>query len=102
MDRQAAIKIAHDYIDHLNLLGYMIKESYLFGSFAKDTNRPDSDIDIAIVLNDMKDSHEELVKMLKLRREVNLLIEPHPIRQQDFDEDYPLFYEIKNYGIRIS
>ena len=102
MDRQAAIKIAKDYISHLSLIGYVIKESYLFGSFAKDNSRPDSDIDIAIILNDMQDSHDELVKMLKLRREINLLIEPHPIRLQDFDEDYPLFYEIKNYGIRIS
>jgi predicted nucleotidyltransferase len=102
MDRQAAIKIAQEYISHLNLSGYVINESYLFGSFAKDTNRPDSDIDIAIVLNDMQDSHEELVKMLKLRRDINLLIEPHPIRLKDFDKDYPLFDEIKNNGIRIS
>lgn len=61
----------------------------------------DSDIDIAVILSDMSDSHEELVKMMKLRRKISLLIEPHPIRMKDF-ESHPLFSEIKKHGIKIS
>ncbi|MBZ0199446.1 MAG: nucleotidyltransferase domain-containing protein [Ignavibacteriaceae bacterium] len=102
MDRQAAINIAKEYISHLSLSGYIIRSSYLFGSFAKGTNHIDSDIDIAIILNDFSNSHDEMVKMMKLRRKISFLIEPHPIREVDFVETNPLFNEIKTNGIQIS
>ena len=102
MDRQTAIKIAKDFVSHLSTSGYVIKNSYLFGSFAKGTNRIDSDIDVAIILNDFSNSHDEMVKMMKLRRNISFLIEPHPIREKDFVDTNPLFNEIKTYGIKIS
>ncbi|MFA6570261.1 MAG: nucleotidyltransferase domain-containing protein [Bacteroidota bacterium] len=49
----------------------------LFGSFANDNWRDDSDIDIAVVLNKLKEDYLlTLNKLYKLRREVDTSIEP--------------------------
>ncbi len=52
--------------------------AYIFGSYAKDNIRKDSDIDIAIYLKDSIDTYEYLDMKMKLsealRREVDLII----------------------------
>lgn len=48
MDKNEAIKIAKKYIDSVNQK-YQVENAILFGSFARGTNHPDSDIDIAII-----------------------------------------------------
>lgn len=52
--------------------------AYIFGSYAKDNIRKDSDIDIAIYLKDSIDTYEYLDMKMKLsealKREVDLII----------------------------
>jgi predicted nucleotidyltransferase len=48
MDKKEALRIAKRYIDSISDK-FQIESAILFGSFAKGTNHPDSDIDIAIV-----------------------------------------------------
>ncbi|MFW6222031.1 MAG: nucleotidyltransferase family protein [Bacteroidota bacterium] len=50
MDKGEAIKIAQRYISNV-IEKYEIEKAYLYGSYAKGTNHPDSDIDLAIVIN---------------------------------------------------
>lgn len=38
---------------------------------------------------------------MKLRRSIDLRIEPHPIKEQDFNSSNPFAFEIKNTGIEI-
>ena len=74
----------------------------LFGSYAKDRFTPDSDIDLAIFLNtDNFDGFLEDVKLMHLRRKVDLRIEPHPFARSDFDETNPFIKEIITTGKRI-
>jgi len=54
MDKKEAIKIAKRYVDSIRKK-YQIENAILFGSFAKGTNHPDSDIDIAIVFKAVDD-----------------------------------------------
>ncbi|RLD22510.1 MAG: nucleotidyltransferase domain-containing protein, partial [Bacteroidetes bacterium] len=56
-----------------------VKKAYLFGSFAKGLEKKDSDIDIAIVIGNMNDFFGTQMQLMKLRRKVDLRIEPHPI-----------------------
>ena len=77
MDKGEALKIANQYIDSISTK-YIILQAYMFGSFAKGTNHADSDIDIAIVVKNVSDIIETQIDMMKLRRKVDLRIEPHP------------------------
>jgi predicted nucleotidyltransferase len=55
------------------------KKTYLFGSYAKGIQHNDSDIDIAIVVGKMDDFFSIQMELMRLRRTIDLRIEPHPI-----------------------
>lgn len=78
-----------------------VKKAYLFGSHAKGDEREDSDIDIAIIVQNMPDFFFTQKLLMKLRRNIDLRIEPHPIKEQDFNSSNPFAFEIKNTGIEI-
>jgi uncharacterized protein len=79
-----------------------VKKAYLFGSFAKGNEKEESDIDIALVLENMPDFFYTQKQLMKLRRKIDLRIEPHPIKEQDFNSLNPFAYEIKKTGIEIA
>ncbi len=73
---------------------------YLFGSFAKATHRPDSDIDVAIVVDKLEGDFFSIHPLLwKLRRQIDDRIEPILI-EKDFD-DADFYKEVQNHGIQI-
>jgi predicted nucleotidyltransferase len=95
------IEIAGDFIKQIpKELG--VKKSYLFGSYAKGTQREESDIDIAVVLGNMHDFFEVQMLLMRLRRKIDLRIEPHPIKEQDFNNSNPFAYEITTTGIELN
>jgi predicted nucleotidyltransferase len=73
----------------------------MFGSFAKGTNHEDSDIDIAIVVNNVSDIIDAQIDMMKMRRKIDLRIEPHPFMVNDFNIENPVVNEILKSGIQI-
>lgn len=101
MDKGEAIKIANQYIDAISTK-YNILQAFLFGSIAKGTNHADSDIDIAIVVKNVPDIIDTQIDMMKLRRKIDLRIEPHPFSFKDFNEDNPVVNEILLSGIPIK
>jgi uncharacterized protein len=101
MDKREALEIANTYIDFLKTK-YSIKQAILFGSFAKGTNHDDSDIDIAIIINNVVDIIDTQIELMKLRRKIDLRIEPHPFMVSDFNQSNPVVNEILKYGITID
>ena len=101
MDKGEALKIARAYIDSISTR-YSIKQAILFGSFVKGTNHKDSDIDIAIIINNIVDIIDTQIEMMKLRRKIDLRIEPHPFMVSAFNQSNPVFNEILKYGITID
>jgi len=100
MDKaEAIIKIRQykyllkDYFD--------VDKVYLFGSYAKETNREDSDIDVAIVVNSIKGDYFSTTPLIwKLRRQIDDRIEPILIEK---DNDRSGFLEeIQKNGIEIG
>ena len=77
------------------------KKAYLFGSYAKGRENEDSDIDIAIILGNMTDFFATQMLLMRLRRKIDLRIEPHPISESDFTNMNPFAYEIQNSGIEL-
>lgn len=101
MDKTQTIKVATEYINLLKN-SYNIKSAILFGSYAKETNHSYSDIDIAIVLAKVDDIIDTQVELMKLRRKIDLRIEPHPFAYDDFNINNPVVDEILKFGININ
>jgi uncharacterized protein len=76
---------------------------YLYGSYAKGTNTADSDIDIAVVGDRLTgDSCQDVLDLMRLRRQIDMRIEPHPFQTIDFSPSNPYVKEILETGIRIA
>ncbi len=101
MDKREAVNIAQNYILNVNRK-FHIEKAYLFGSFAKGTQHRDSDIDLAIVFQNVEDIIEMQILLLQLRSEDDLLIEPHPFLYSDFNFSNPMVAEILKDGIELS
>jgi predicted nucleotidyltransferase len=63
--------------------------------------RSESDIDIALVVDGVTDMFNLQLQLMRLRRKIDLRIEPHPIDKHDFNSSNPLAYEIEKNGIEL-
>jgi predicted nucleotidyltransferase len=71
--RQEALEIASKVRSKLEkLYGQRLRGVYLYGSAARDQFTPDSDIDIAIVLDNIKSHYEEIEYTGQLGSDVSL------------------------------
>ena len=77
--------------------------AYLFGSFAKNNQTTESAIDIALIIDNLKDSDrfDIQVQLMLLASKFDSRIEPHPLSSQDLISDNPFAHEIKKTGIEI-
>jgi predicted nucleotidyltransferase len=99
MDQTTAIDKVKRYSD-LVIKRFDVSKIILFGSYAHGTARPDSDIDVAIVVKHVKDNFFETVPVLwQLRREIDSLIEPVLIEEEHDPAGFIL--EIDKTGIEI-
>ena len=101
MDKNGAIKIVKNYIDKIRKTETGILEAWLFGSYAKETQNSNSDIDLAIVFADNEPDFEKEVLFMTLRNGEETLIEPHLFSKKDFSENTPIISQIKNYGVQL-
>lgn len=95
------IKIVQTFIveakKHFN-----IDYAILFGSFAKGKQHQDSDIDVAIISNDVSNTFDDSVKLMKVCRHIDLRIEPHAIRTIDYKNNASaLINEIIKTGVQL-
>lgn len=101
-DKHVIYQIIQEYITILKKHHIKIWRVYLYGSYAKGTYTRESDIDLAVFLEkDDFDDFEDDAQLMKLRRNVDLRLEPHPFAKSDFDETNPYIKEILNTGERI-
>jgi len=74
---------------------------YLYGSYASNTNRMDSDIDVAIVVQKIEGDYFTIQPLLwKLRRQVDDRIEPILIERENDLSGF--LTEIQRNGIEID
>lgn len=81
-----------------------VSQAILFGSHAKGTAGPDSDIDIAVFSKQFgEDIPEEMMFLRKLALKVDSRIEPIPFSPDDINDKYSsIIQEIKSHGKRLS
>lgn len=103
MPRSEAITIVKKYAQALQAAGIACDSVYLFGSQVKQSPREASDIDVAVVSPYLRKKYTEGRFLLwKIRRNIDLRIEPHGFTPEHWQDDYdPLVYEIKNTGLKV-
>jgi len=102
MDQNAAFEIVNKYLQKIKSENISIEGAYIFGSYARGTFHKDSDIDLALVFTDLHDRIFLQTELLKLGRDFNYIIEPHPIDKTDFNHSHPLAHEILGSGIKVA
>ena len=103
MSRDQAKKIVETYAQRLKSQGFLFNQIYLYGSFAKGTSSNWSDIDVCVVSNKFvgKDWNKNEQELWRLRRKIDLRIEPVGMSSEEFNGLSPLASEIKKTGIAI-
>ena len=103
INNKIVMKIAKKYAKEI-CKNYSIEAIILFGSYAKGTEHQDSDIDIAIITNDFNNNiFNGEIELKKLRWNIDLRIEPHIIKIDDYKNiSTPFIEEIINTGIKLA
>ncbi|NCP16974.1 nucleotidyltransferase [Candidatus Kuenenbacteria bacterium CG_4_8_14_3_um_filter_39_15] len=104
MSKDSAKKIVKKYVQKLQENNYQCRAVYLFGSTVKGKAHKWSDIDVAVITDKLKKDYEKNRFLLrKLRREIDIRIEPHGFTSEEFENDFdPMVYEIRKTGIRVA
>ena len=102
MDKINALNIAIQYLKRLKDNNINFSDAWLFGSYAKGLQQTNSDIDIAIVLDDKEKSFDTEVKLMIIRCGEETLIEPHIFTKDEFDKNLPIVNQIIKNGERIK
>jgi predicted nucleotidyltransferase len=80
---------------------FAVSEMFLFGSFAKGEQHQHSDIDVAVVVNELTGDHlAQLALLWKLRRQVDDRIEPVLIESGHDPSGF--LSEIQRQGIAVA
>lgn len=98
MDKEQVIKIVQSYKQAIRPL-YKDAKVYLYGSYSKGTARPDSDIDVAVIVPRVEGNWFSVVPPLwTSARKVSSLIEPVIM---EVNEHSPLYDDVMRTGIAI-
>lgn len=96
------IRIIKRYIIELEKHEIPIKKAVLFGSHARGTARPESDIDIALISAVFTgDRFRDRRRIIPYRRTIDARLEPLPFTPEDFDNGGIMAEEIKQNGIIV-
>ena len=102
MDKINAIKLSTRYLKRVKDNNIKFSEAWLFGSYAQGNQNENSDIDLAIVLEDSEQkSFDTEVKLMIIRFGEETIIEPHPFTKDEFDINIPIVNQIINNGEKI-
>lgn len=101
MDIDKIIEKAMSFLKLVKASGIPIDFAFIFGSYVKGKAREDSDIDLCLISSAFSNILEDRLKLMRLRREIDFTIEPHPFNPKDFIDENPLVWEIKNTGERV-
>lgn len=101
--QHAALTQARVFAQELQKLGIRPQQVVLFGSYARNEQREESDIDIAIVSPDFTGGPLDVRPMAHLlARFPFFYIEPHTFSPAQFTDWNPFVQEIKRTGIVVG
>jgi len=103
INNRAIMEIVQKYVEKIRE-NYNVYAIILFGSYAKGTEHEDSDIDIAIITDDIEnDIFDEEVNLMGLRKGIDYRLEPHIIKIEDYkNAETPFIQEVIDTGIKVA
>lgn len=105
MATDEVIEIIKQYCILLNASGIPLQKAFLYGSYARGEQNPDSDIDVMLVSKKFDESDSQAgIKAWSLTRKINTRIEPYTVGMHKFltDDVSPLLQIVKKEGIEIE
>lgn len=99
--QHAAIAEIQAFVADLRGLGIHPQQVILFGSVARNEQHEWSDIDVAIVAEELSGFRPADFRRMSRALTRHVEIEPHPFRPEDFTDWNPFVQEIKRTGIRV-
>ena len=102
MVKKEALRVVQNYAELLKKEKIKPSKMYLFGSYVQGRQHEDSDIDVAVVINNLKNSFTAQMKLIKLSRRIDSRIEPHPFDKKDFNKNNPFAKSILKNAIVIK
>jgi predicted nucleotidyltransferase len=97
-----AIKIAKQFIEELRKQKIRVTRAYLYGSYVYGRPHRYSDIDVVVSPQFSRTRFTNTIRLMKLRRNVDLRISPLGYHPKEFKKDYVIPYEAMTKGIRIA
>lgn len=101
MVKKEAVALVKRYVKFLVDNNYKIKQAYLFGSYSTGKSNEESDMDVALFIEDLKDGFSTMLQLMKYRRQFDLKIEPHVLDAKDIKEQTPFAVQILKTGIKV-
>ena len=102
MAKKSIISTIKDYLYKLQENGILIESAYLYGSYARNEDTEESDIDLLIITDSNDDSDTLSGKVWNLTRNVDTRIEPYVVAKDTFyQSNNPFFDVIRQEGILI-
>lgn len=102
-DKKLIIELINKYINELKKRKIDIVSAYLFGSYAKGKPTEWSDIDVAVITKNIvgDDNFDFKFLLMKIARDIDYNIEPHPYLTDEFNENNPAAAEIMRTGEKV-
>jgi len=94
------LKSIQAYLEVLRAHRMAFESVWLFGSFAENRAQEDSDIDLAVVMPQVRQKFFKEVELMRFRRNIDSRIEPHVINADDLTA--PFYQEVVRRGIQIA
>ncbi len=96
------LRKSRKFIATLQARGMRVRRAYLFGSYAKGHARRDSDIDVAVISQDLSgDWLDDFCHLTRIADGIDARMEVIPFLPKDFRDENPLVWEIKTNGIQL-
>lgn len=96
------IRLVMRFVEMVHESGIQVEAAYLYGSHATGNAHADSDVDVAIVSPQLSGSISLDWNLLApLRRDLDLRIAPIGFQPEQFRDENPLVWEIKQKGLQV-
>lgn len=100
--REAVIKKVRTFIDDLRAAQIHVKAAYLYGSYAASDAGPDSDIDVAVISQDLSGNRlEDWMRLNRISSRIDVRMEVIGFRPEQFRDENPLAWEVKTRGLQL-
>ena len=102
--QRAAVNQVQNFVQELHKIGIRPQQVVLFGSYARNEQREESDIDVALVSESFTGAGPIDVRPMAhlLARSPFFFIEPHTFSPEQFTDWNPFVQEIKRTGIVVG